>query len=292
MATPDWHRLRTFLAVVEEGSLSGAGRKLGLSQPTAGRHIEHLERSLEVRLFERTARGLQVTAAGAELAGHVSAMRARADAISRIAAGQSERIEGTVRITASELVSLYILPPILAALRDRHPEIQLEIVPSDATANLLSREADIAARMFRPTQEDLIARKMAELPVAAFAHKTYIARFGAPRTLADVSGHHLIGDDRNTRIIDAARALGFPLSRNDFAIRSDSYVVHWKAVCAGLGIGFCQKWLAGGHGDLVPVLPELDVAPLPLWLTAHQDLKTSRRIRLVFDFLAARLTRL
>jgi len=284
----DWEQLQSFLRTVETGSLSAAARKLGSSQPTVGRHIEALEKSLQVRLFNRTPQGLRLTESGDKLAAHAARMGRAADDLARAAAGQAETVSGSVRITASEIVANHILPSLLAGFARRHPEITIDVVASDASPSLLSREVDIALRMYRPEQLDLVIRKIADIPIGAYAHKSYLEQHGTPRTLQDCRNHRLIGDDRETLIVQAAREMGVPLSRDDFCLRSDSFLVQWNAVRAGLGIGFCQVPLAANEPDLVRLLPDLAIPSLPVWLAAHRDLRASRRIRLVYDDLAQR----
>ncbi len=222
MAEPDWTLWRSFAAVVEKGSLSGAARALGLTQPTIGRHVEELERQLETTLFTRTLQGLRPTEAGLRLFEPVARAREALAEASLRAEGSSEKLSGTVRITSSEVTSHYVLPPLLAGLRLDFPGIALELVPSDSSENLLLREADIAVRMFRPRQLDLVTRKLGEIPIVATAHETYLARRGHPETPEDLVGHDLIGFDRSELFIEGARQLGFDLKRSDFALRTDS----------------------------------------------------------------------
>jgi DNA-binding transcriptional LysR family regulator len=283
---PDWWLWRTFAAVVEEGSLSAAARKLNLSQPTAGRHIEALEASLDVLLFERTLSGLKPNETALRLYEPVEvARRALAEAAIRAEGAQPDP-GGTVRITASTMVSSYVLPGLLGPIRARYPTIALEIVPTDSAENLLLREADIAIRMFRPTQIELVTRKLGELPIVCCAHESYLARRGAPQTIAELAGHDLIGLDRSDLIIRAARALGWDARREHFRLRSDSQTQLWELIRAGLGIGFGQMPLVARTPGLRTLLPQIEVPPLEVWLTSHRELMTSHRIRAVYDALA------
>ena len=286
---PDWSLWRSFAAVVEEGSLSAAARRLGLSQPTLGRHIDTLEKTLATGLFERTLTGLKPTEQALRLYEPVAgAQRALAEAAIIAEGGQAE-LDGTVRITSSTVTSHFILPPLLRDLRETFPQIDLELVPSDSVENLLLREADIAIRMFRPTQLELVAKKVAESPIVACAHQSYLQRRGTPMSAADIAGHDLIGFDRSNLILDVARKLGFPLSREDFAIRTDSQTAGWQLLTAGLGIGFAQDCLVRATPGMVQLLPDLHLPPLEVWLTTHRELFTSRRIRATYDRLAETL---
>ena len=283
---PDWTLLRSFLAVAEAGSLSGAARKLGLSQPTLGRHIAEIEAALNLALFTRTARGLALSGAGVELVPHARAMKAAAQALSLAAAGRDGDISGTVRITASQIMSTCILPAMLADLRLREPQIQIELVPSDATENLLFREADIAVRMYRPTQLDLITRHLVDLPLGLYGAKTYLDRVGRPTTPEAVLALDLIGFDRSDVMLQMLHGLGIPRVREDFPLRCDDQVVYWNLVRAGCGIGGMQC-LVGDADPLVErVAPFITLPVLPVWLTAPEALRQTPRIRRVFDHLA------
>jgi DNA-binding transcriptional LysR family regulator len=286
---PDWTLWRSFEAVVSEGSLSGAARRLGLSQPTLGRHVEALERALGLTLFERTLRGLKPTEAGLRLYEPVQAARGALGAARAIAEGQSAELAGSVRITASMIVSHYVLPLLLVPIRQAYPDVQLELVPSDSVENLLLREADIAVRMLRPTQLDLVTRHICDLPLTCCAHRSYLDRRGRPSGIADLRHHDLIGFDRSDLIIIGARANGLELTRDDFALRTDNQTLGWELMRAGLGIGFAQENLVLGTPGMEAIVPELRIPPLEVWLTAHRELFTSRRIRAIYDALSEAL---
>jgi len=290
----DWSLVPSFLATAEEGSLSGAARALGISQPTVGRHIADLEEDLGVRLFDRTSNGLRITEVGLSLVENAQAMRERAESLRRIAEGRAESVEGTVRITSSEMVATHLLPPILTELNREEPRIQIELVASLSPENLLLREADIALRMFRPEQADVITRHVADLRLGIFAHRDYLERRGAPASLAETNQHTIIGYDRADIMIRGFRRAGFEVDRSFFTFRSDSQTAGWAMVKAGFGIGIGPVHLGSREPGLVRLFADNDIdgLELPIWLTAHRDLRHSRRIRLVYDFLAARLSRL
>lgn len=289
MTDPDWSLWRSFGAVVETGSLSAAARRLGLSQPTLGRHVEELERTLGARLFERTLQGLKPSDTALRLYEPVlSAQRALAEA-SMLAEGSTSTLDGTIRITSSTVTSHYILPPLLRDLRETFPQIAIELVPSDSVENLLLREADIAVRMFRPTQLELITRKIAESPIVACAHQSYLDRRGTPRETADLFQHDLVGFDRSELLINAARNLGFAIKRENFIVRTDSQTAAWELIKSGVGVGFAQALLVASTPGVVRLLPHLAPPPLEVWLTTHRELFTSRRIRAIYDRLGETL---
>jgi DNA-binding transcriptional LysR family regulator len=287
--SPDWSLWRSFGAVVEAGSLSAAARKLGLSQPTLGRHIEALEATLGLPLFERTLQGFRPSDTALKLYEPVAgADRALAEA-ALMAEGSSGALGGTVRITASTVMSHYVLPKILAGIRERYPAVALELVPSDSAENLLLREADIAVRMFRPTQLELVTKRLGTIPLVACAHESYLARRGTPATLDALAGHDLIGLDRGELIIAGARAMGYEMTRAAFNMRTDSQTAIWELLKAGLGISFAQARLVADTPGMVAILPGVAVPPLEVWLTTHRELFTSRRIRAIYDALAEAL---
>ena len=283
---PDWALWRSFSAVVANGSLSAAARELGISQPTVGRHIETLEADLGLVLFERSLSGLKPNVTALRIYEPVAQAQAALAEAAIMAEGAQDHLGGTVRITASAVISNYVLPAMLVPIRLRYPRIALETVPSDSVENLLLREADIAIRMFRPTQLELVTRHLGDLPITATAHQDYLARRGMPVTPIDLYDHDLIGLDRSDLIIAHARAIGLPLKREQFVLRSDDQTHMWELLKAGLGIGFAQASLVRATPGMVALPLDLSIPPLQVWLTTHRELFTSHRIRAIYDALA------
>ena len=286
---PGWELYRTFLEVVRDGSLSGAARKLGLTQPTVGRHIDALEAALGLSLFSRSPQGLKATPAALELVSHAEAMASASAALRRTASGGGEADRGTVRITASEMVGCEILPPILARFRGDHPGITLELVLTNRNEDLLQREADIAVRMVRPRQKSLVARQIGKSPVGLFAHRSYTERFGLPLSVADLERHCLIGFDRDAQPLKSLGKLPRPLRREMFGFRSDSDLAQFSALRSGVGIGGCQHAIARRYPELVSVLAKAIRLELDVWLVMHEDMRSTARVRLLFDHLASGL---
>lgn len=281
-----WDLYRSFLAVAETGSLSAAARTLRLTQPTIGRHIEALEATLGgAALFTRSPRGMRPTELAESLRPHAETMASAAQALARAASGEREAAEGVVRLTVSEIGGAEVLPPILAAFRRAHPRIDIELVMTDAQQDLLRRDADIAMRMVRPTQEALFAARCGAVRIGFYAHRRYLEARGEPRTLADLEHHDLIGFDRRPLEIAALTATGIPLDRSQFALRSDSDLAQLACLRAGFGIGACQHALARRDPDLVPVLRDAFRFDLEIWVAMHEDLRRVRRLRLLFDHL-------
>ncbi len=287
LASLDWSLLQSFLAVAEEGSLSAAARRLGASQPTLGRQIRQVEQQLGVTLFTRKPRGLQLTDIGEALLPAAQTMREAAGQMTLAAAGQEQQIKGTVRITASVFVSHHILPPIIAHIMQQEPDIAIELTPNDASENLLFREADIAIRMYRPTQLDVVAKHLGDLPLGMFGSVDYLNRKGRPETIEDMlSDHDLIGYDADEQILRGMRQMGLDARRDWFHIRCDNNVVYWELLRAGCGLGFSQIYVAMDDSQVEQVLPDLLIPPLPVWLVTHQAMRQTPRIRRVWDMLA------
>jgi DNA-binding transcriptional LysR family regulator len=287
----DWNRARAFLVTAEEGSLSAAARALGMAQPTLGRQVDALEQELGVVLFERVGRGLTLTPSGLDLLEHVRAMGEAANRMSLAATGQSQSIEGTICIAASETYAAVLLPPILAKLRQTEPGIDIEIVTSTKPSDLRRREADIAIRNFQPTEPDLIARKIRDIPARLYATPGYLERIGNPRLPYDLRQADFISIDNSGMFLKGLNAFGLNLTERNFPLMTENWLVMWELVKQGLGIGV----LDGNIGDAEPLvrraLPDFEPLMFPMWLVAHRELSTSRRVRVVFDLLATELAK-
>lgn len=280
-----WELYRSYLGVLEEGSLSGAARAMGIAQPTVGRHIDALEKALGVALFTRSQTGLLPTDAARALHPFAQAMHSSAAALKRAAESQGSGIKGTVRITASEVVGVEVLPPMLAQLQTSYPELKVELVLSNRVQDLLQREADIAVRMTQPKQEQLIARRVGQVDLGFHAHRAYLERRGTPQTLDELAQHALIGFDEETAFVRAARKGFTQWQRDSFALRTDSDVGQLALIRAGCGIGICQNALAARDPQLVHLLPDSFTLGLETWLTMHEDLRNTPRCKVTFDAL-------
>lgn len=287
----DWTQLRAFLATAEHGSLTAAARALGLTQPTLGRQVSALENSLGLALFERVGRGLELTAAGREILPHARAMAVAAQRVSLAAAGQTQTLEGKIRITASDLFCAHVLPPILARLRIAAPRLEIELVAANDIRDILRREADIAIRNLRPTEPDLIARKLREATAHFYAAQSYLDRRGRPATPADLARHDVIHFGDPARFIEHLRALGITLSPENLCLGSQNGLVAWAMAQQGLGIAAMADEVAAHTPEMERLLPEMPPITFPVWLVTHRELHGAARIRLVFDLLAEALAR-
>jgi DNA-binding transcriptional LysR family regulator len=285
----DWNQARAFLVTVEEGSLSAAARALAMTQPTLSRQVSALEKELGIVLFERAGQGLILTSSGLELIEHVRAMGNAASQFSLTANGQSQQLEGTVCITASEVHAAFWLPSIIAKLRQLEPLISIEIVASNQVSDLKRREADIAIRNFLPTQPDLIARKIKDVKARLYATPQYLQQIGIPTSPDDLQQASFISIDGTGMYQNGLNALGLNLTKKNFPILTENYITHWQLVKAGLGIGIMPEDIGDAEPLVERVLPTLPVIEFPIWLTTHRELNTSRRVRIVFDLLAKEL---
>lgn len=285
-----WPHIQSFLAIARHKSLSAAAVALGSSQPTLGRHLRSLESELDLRLFDRTSSGLELTEAGLDLLSHADAMSKAASDFELAASGRSDRISGSVCITASMAFSSQFLPSILTKLRDQEPDLEIELIASDESGNLLLREADIAVRMFQPTQPDLIARKVGHIEMGAFASTEYLEHFGTPRDLSELKNHVVIGTLKRDYSRQVLRELGLETNSSFFKLRCDDPNVAWQMVLAGYGIGFTHLEFGVREPSVQRVGENLPTVTLPIWLTSHAQLRESKSIRRVFDFLAEEIT--
>ncbi len=275
--------------MAQTGSLSHASTRLNVSQPTLGRYISRLEDKIGEPLFTRSRSGMELTQIGLNLVDDAKAMQTQADRFSLKAVGQETTISGTVRITASDVVATYLLPSILVDLKTQYPEIDIELVPSNQIQNLLSRDADIAVRMVRPSQNDLIAIKVNDMNIGTWAAKSYLEKHGTPTSIEQMFDHQIIGYDRQDLMLKQMEHLGIKADRTLFSFRTDDQVAYWELVKAGAGIGFGNNYVANKSPNLVRLVPDLILQPLPMWLTSHAELKTNARIRIAMDFLRDRL---
>ena len=286
----DWTQVQAFLAVAEHGSLSAGARALGTSQPTLGRHIKSIEAALEAELFRRVPSGLELTDTGRTLLEPAQKMREAAGQIALQAAGQGDRLEGTVRITASIFTAQSAMPPIIARIRRAEPKIAIELVATDDAENLLFREADIAVRMFRPTQLEIITQHLGDLELGLYASKDYLDFAGRPKSIDDLMACDFVGYDRSERIITGMRERGIEVTRDFFKTRCDLHTVNWALVQAGCGVGFAQRNVADRDPLVEEVLSGLDIPALPVWLAAHETMRQNPRVRRVWDMLAEGLS--
>ena len=282
----DWNQLKAFLETAETGSLSAAARKLGLTQPTLSRQVAAIEQSMGVTLFERVGKSMALTPTGLDLLEHARAMGAAADALSLAATGSSQAVRGVVSVSATDVVASVLLPPLVKKLHDQEPGIAIDVIPSNALSDLLRREADIAIRHVKPEQPDLIARLVREATAHFYASESWVNAHGHPRSAEDAARLSFVGSDRSGQYLGYLRTHGLPLSEANFSCYADHSVAHWALVRQGMGIGVMMEEIALATPGMVRVLDDLPPVRFPIWLVTHRELRTSKRIRMVFDALA------
>ncbi len=288
----NWNCARAFLVTAEEGSLSAAARALGISQPTLSRQVAALEEELGVVLFERFGRGLALTPSGLDLMEYVRAMGDAANQFSLSASGQANTLEGRIGISATDVMAKFILPPLISELRRQEPGIIVELIASNKASDLMRREADIAIRAFQPTEPELIVKKLPGSDARLYASPDYLASIGHPTELSDFNQANFLGFKNNQPLISALNDMGFALTEDNFAVICDVHLVHWELVKHGAGIGIMPDSIGDAEPKVVRILPDLAPFHAELWLVSHRELRTSRRVRRVFDFLYERLQNL
>ena len=288
----DWNRARAFLVTAEKGSLSAAARALNMTQSTLGRQVTALEKELGVTLFERVGRGLEITPSGLDLMEHVRAMGEAANQLSLAASGRSQNLEGNVCISATEAMAAFVLPPIVKELRERAPGITVEIIADNRSSDLRRREADIAIRNFQPIQPDLISVSLKQIYAHFYATPDYLASLGNPQTKQDLAKGQFIGFADNTRFIEGVTDLGVPITSENFPIITENHLVHWELVKQGAGIGVMPELIGDREPLVIRALASLPPFPVDTWVVTHGELKTNRRIRMVFDYLVESLGQL
>lgn len=282
----DWNQLKAFLATAENGSLSAAARKLGLTQPTLSRQVAAIEQRMGVTLFERVGKAMALTPTGLDLLEHARAMGAAAEALRLAASGRSQAVGGVVSVSASDAVAAHLLPPLVRQLREKEPGIAVEVISSNALSDLLRREADIAIRHVKPEQPDLIARSIREAAASFYASEDWVKVHGHPRRADEAARLPFVGADRSGQLLAYLRRHGLPLSEANFSCYCDHSMAHWALVRHGMGIGAMMDEIARDTPGVVRVLDDVPPVRFPIWLVTHRELRTSRRIRVVFEALA------
>ncbi|MCV0368841.1 MULTISPECIES: LysR family transcriptional regulator [Filomicrobium] len=291
MKTMDWNRAQAFLATAEAGSLSAAARQLGLTQPTLSRQVAALEAELDATLFERVGKKLVLTETGMSLLEHARTMGEAANALTLAASGHTQAIEGRVSISASDAYAAYILPDIAERIREEAPQITLVIISRNSLSDLRRREADIAIRHVRPDEDGLVGKLVRESTANFYASQSWLSRNERPKSMADIA-QYLIGFEDTERFAQFMRGIGIPATEDGFRLVSENSVVVWEMVKRGLGISAMMREIAERTTGIVELFPETEAAKVPVWLVTHRELRTSRRIRVVYDILAEELTRL
>ena len=288
----NWVLLRSFLAIYRAGSTAAAARQLGMQQPTLSRQLAELESQLAVTLFERTPKGLHPTAAAAQIFAHAKDLETAANRLCLSLQDLGAELNGTVRIYASQLIAITLLPPLLATLLREQPGLQLELVATDELPDLLSRDADIGFWLVEPTEAETVCRKLGTVRIQAMASQSYLAYFGVPASIDELAAHRLIGHDKLNVMLHWFSQFGLLPDKSHFSLRTDDKASYLTALRAGAGIGFASHYVLAQEPDLVQVLPELPLPEFGVWLSCHRDISNNRLIRTVYDRLSREISHL
>jgi DNA-binding transcriptional LysR family regulator len=279
----EWTDLRFLLAVARAKTLSAAARKLGCDQTTVGRRIDALETSLDRRLFRRTPDGYFPTAEGELALARAERVEDEVMAMEREISGRDERPQGQVRLTTYESMGQHFLPPRLGIFRQRFPEIELQLNMDNRPLNLSRREADLALRPGKPTQQELQVRKIGSVVAGLYAAPAYLKKRGEPRTVAELSGHDII-DDEEERNYRLSRWMHGLMKPGRVTLRCDSSGVQAAAAVDGGGIAVLYCYVGDAQRGLKRILPDEGLTS-DLWIAVHRDLQHAARVRALIDFL-------
>ncbi len=281
----NWNLIHSFLAVVENGSLLGAARSLGVSQPKLTRDIQSLEAQTKLNLFKRTNKGLNLTSSGKSLVESAQKMNKFALKFNRQVQGSSTEITGNVRISANEIIGLYLLPAVIASFRQLHPSVTIDVLITNKVSSLSKRDADIALRMFRPTQLDLVINRLPDMELGFFAHEKYIQKNGAFSSIEDFKNFTIIGYDESMEFINGAAASGYVLKRDDFKLRTDNLIMQINLAKQGAGIIVTHKKIMQSIKYMQEIKTDISLPIMPFWIVCHADTQYNARIRTFRKFL-------
>ncbi len=289
MNSMNWDGFRYFIAAAEAGSLSAAASALSSNQSTVGRHIDALESSLAVKLFQRSVKGLSLTEEGQAIFEQAQTMQSSVVKIQRMVQGGGTTARGTVRLSLPEGLGLEVLIPMLDDFYQQYPEVKLVFNVSATTANLTQGEADVAVRLFRPEESDLVVKYLGEMRLGLYAAKSYEKNYGLPKQLRDVRKHKVVTYGEHLAILPENQWL---LDHSDEAKRilcSDSTATRFKAALAGVGISVQPEVLAQTSPNLIRLFRSIKLPAHKVWLVYHQDVRHMSRIRAVVDFISDQL---
>lgn len=282
----DWTHARAFLATAETGSFSAAARELHMTQPTLGRQVASLEAALDVVLFERIGKRLELTPTGRDILLHIRDMGEAANRASLMASGRTQSVSGDVFVSVTDIMAHYVMPQVIAKLQKIAPQIRLRILAQNELSDLQRREADIAIRHVTPIQPELICRKVRESGGGLYASQAFLTRHGQIATVEDTKNAPFVSIGTIDEMLPFLHNWGLPVTEKNIQICVDSGPAGWEMARQGLGLIPMSDDIASHFPEMQLVLPELVPIPVPYWLTTHRELHSSKKIRLVFDQLA------
>lgn len=290
MNSMNWDGFRYFLAAAESGSLSAAAKQLGSNQPTVGRHIDALEASLGIKLFQRSVRGLNLTPEGQFIYEQSKAIHHSVVKIRRLSQNDKQEVSGTVRLALPEGLAHEVLIPSLDDFYRLYPQVRLEINISSTTANLTRGDADVAVRLFRPQEKNLVVKFIGHMEMAVYASSAYQQNYRLPGKISELKQHRIIAYGHRQASLPENRWLLNHAGEMRCVMLSDSTMARINATRAGIGISVQPVALARQYGDLIPLFTKTDLSSHDVWLVYHQDLRNLSRINAINDFISERLS--
>ncbi len=282
----DWDKLRIFHSVASAGSLTRAGEILNLSQSAVSRQISTLEEQLGTILFHRHARGLILTEQGTLLFDATEAISKRLETTSARIRDSRDEIFGELRVTTTIGFGMLWLAPRMGALYDQYPNLKIDLLLAERALDLPMREADIAIRMKEPSQADLVRRKLMTVRMRLYVTESYLAKYGEPSGLSELSRHRLICQNVSAEQTSAGANLVQRLFSENISssLTVNNYYGVLQGVLHDLGVGVLPDYLSDHTPGLIPVLPEVESGEIPVYLAYPVELRSSKRIQAFRDF--------
>jgi DNA-binding transcriptional LysR family regulator len=288
-ALDDWNLLRSFIAIYETGTLTEAAARLNTTQPSMGRHLRELEAQINEILFVRLPGKLKPNARADALFEAILPMRHSTREAANLFANSAETVAGAVRVAVAETYAYHVIPAILLPLLNKHPELEIELSVSNQSDNLLRRDADIAMRFFRPLQDDLIAVKVGDTSLGMYAHEDYLQQHGEPTELELTAGHIVSGNDREPMPKAGVLHGAPPKQPIRFRFRTDFVLAREASATAGHTMSMMFVDIAKTKPQLKRILADRINLKQEVWLCAHEELRRSPRMRLVWEQLEVSL---
>ena len=282
----DWDDLRFFLAVARLGNLSAAAKELRVSQPTVGRRLASLEGSLGVRLLDRTPDGYVLTLAGRDVLEKAQRLESEAQALERTVGGRDTRLSGLVRVTCAETIAAHLLAPCFGGLHRQHPDILVDLIPHPRELSLSMREAELSVRLSRPTQHDLVIRRIGNLAYGLYASRDYLDRHGALDLEGGCPGHFLIEQSDDVEDMLQFGWLGDMTARARVALQTSSHEAAVSAALDGAGLACLARFRADREAGLMCLAAPVPAPVSGIWLVVHKDNRDTSRIRAVMSHIA------
>lgn len=280
----DWNDLRFFLELSRQGKLVRAAARLHVDHTTVSRRITSLEKQLDVRLFDKSPRGYQLTDAGLRLLPMAEEIEARSTRLYQDIAGKDARLSGTVRISMPEALGSQVIAPRIADFRKVHPDIEIELVAETRRMSLSKREADIAINLARPESGRLIAWKLCDYRLKLYGESGYLSQHPPINNLDDLASHSFVSYIDDLIEMPELRFFESTIKNAHVVFRSSNVTAQFNAILNGTGLGLVHCFMAQNHQSLAIVLTNEISVDRSYWLSVHEDLRHVARVDAVCDF--------